>query len=679
MENFKAKFKEEAFEHIADIEQALLNLEDNPENHELIEKVFRAMHSLKGGGAMFGFELLSDFTHDLETIYDLIRNSKLALSKSIFSLTLKSVDHIKTLVEASDNKLDDTTQEIHDSLINEIDEVVNQKSESAIDDAIRKSFEQSVEAVKHITYLITFSPHPDIFENGTNPLYLVDDIYNLGETLVLSDLSNVPAFDQLEPTKCFTSWKILLSTEHQQDDIKDIFMFVEELADIRIEKLSEGNLVKRKSFRKRVKDLVKEKGRAEIEDLLKITEQSGSSLADKVKKAINKTENKSNNAISSIRVSSDKLDELMNLVSELVTTQARLSLYAESKTSNELVSISENVQKLSRQLRDIAFSIVLVPIETLITRFHRLVRDLSHELGKEVAFRSEGTETELDKTIIENLTDPLLHMIRNSIDHGIESGDEREKKGKHRRGEILLKAFYSGANVVIQIIDDGAGIDIDYIRQKAIEKGLTTKDANLSKKDILDFLFAPGFSTAKRVTDVSGRGVGMDVVRQQISKIRGEIELDSELEKGTTVTLKLPLTLSIIDGLLVKVEETYFVIPLSAVEKIHAVEQEHLFKQFNDLVTLDNEQIPYLHLRKEFDLAKSENSTEQVIVITYEEKRVGLVVDSIIGEYQAVLKPLGKYYKNQDIISGATILGDGTVALVLDTNKTINQFAIQNV
>jgi two-component system chemotaxis sensor kinase CheA len=347
MENFKAKFSEEAFEHIADIEQALLNLEDNPENHELIEKVFRAMHSLKGGGAMFGFELLSDFTHDLETIYDLIRNSKLALSKSIFSLTLKSVDHIKTLVETSDNQLDDTTQETHDSLINEIDEVVNQKSESAIDDAIRKSFEQSDGAVKHITYLITFSPHPDIFENGTNPLYLVDDIYNLGETLVLSDLSNVPAFDQLEPTKCFTSWKILLSTEHQQDDIKDIFMFVEELADIRIEKLSEGNLVKRKSFRKRVKDLVKEKGRAEIEDLLKITEQSGSSLADKVKKAINKTENKSNNAISSIRVSSDKLDELMNLVSELVTTQARLSLYAESKTSNELVSISENVQKLS--------------------------------------------------------------------------------------------------------------------------------------------------------------------------------------------------------------------------------------------------------------------------------------------------------------------------------------------
>lgn len=365
----------------------------------------------------------------------------------------------------------------------------------------------------------------------------------------------------------------------------------------------------------------------------------------------------------------------MNLVSELVTTQARLSLFAEQNGIAGLLPIAENVQKLSRQLRDTAFSIVLIPIENMLTRFQRLVRDLSNELGKDVIFVTEGAETELDKTIIESLADPLMHILRNSLDHGIEDSEIRVKRGKPKQGKITLKAFYSGANVMIQISDDGAGIDSAVIAEKAIAKGIITPDRKLTRREVLDLVFLPGFSTAKQVTDVSGRGVGMDVVKRKIADIRGEVEIDSETGFGTTITIKLPLTLSIIDGLLVKVDDTHFIIPLSVVDKIFAVEHSKVLSTFNNVVVLDGKQVPFFYFRKEFGLAESTLHWEQVIVVNFEEKSVGLIVDSVVGEYQAVLKPLGKHYKNQDIISGATILGDGTVALVMDTNKIIKTFA----
>jgi two-component system chemotaxis sensor kinase CheA len=273
----------------------------------------------------------------------------------------------------------------------------------------------------------------------------------------------------------------------------------------------------------------------------------------------------------------------------------------------------------------------------------------------------------------------MTHLVRNALDHGIELPDIRMKLGKPRTGKILLKAFYSGANVIIQIFDDGAGIDPNFIRQKAINKGLISAESQLSKREILDLVFIPGFSTASKVTDVSGRGVGMDVVKRKIADIRGEVDLESETGVGTTLTIKLPLTLSIIDGLLVKVEDIFYVIPLSVIDKIYAVEHKKLMKSFNNLVVLDGEQVPFFHLRNEFSLSEISSEYEEVIVVRYEDKRVGIAVDTVIGEYQAVLKPLGKHYKRQEIISGATILGDGTIALVLDTNKAIKQFANQTI
>jgi len=683
MDNFRKKFIEEATEHINELEKALLELERDPENKELVEKVFRVMHSLKGGGAMFGFDKISEFTHHLETIYDLVRNGQMYISKDLLDVTLASVDHLSNLL--NDEKINDQlTVEKHSELTKRIENIISQK-QTISSDSLKKNHEnnsitstQSSKDEKISTFYILFQPNEHIFNNGTNPLYLVDELYGLGTCKAIPHLHKVPDYYDIEPTKCYTYWEIFLSTKNDINSITDVFIFVEDECNIDIHKLSDTNLLKNKQFLKLLEEPRTGNKDIGINDLQAFVSKLSSAQSIKEKKTEEKVIIASKeNSISSIRVSSDKLDTLMNLVSELVTTQARLSLYAEQGGNPELIAIAENVQKLSRQLRDIAFSIVLIPIENLLTRFQRLVRDLSQELKKEVSFIAEGTDTELDKTIIENLTDPLLHILRNSLDHGIEDPATRLKLGKPRQGTILLKAFYSGANVHIQISDDGAGIDPERIRQKALSKGIISVDSTLSHKELIDLVFLSGFSTAQNVTDVSGRGVGMDVVRRKIADIRGEVEIDSKINIGTTITIKLPLTLSIIDGLLVKILDTFYVIPLTAVDKIYAADHNKLTKTFNNLIILDGEQIPFFYLRNEFGLEENKVKSEQVVVVHYEDKRIGLAVDNVVGEYQAVLKPLGKYYKNQEIISGATILGDGTIALVIDSNKAIKYFSNQ--
>jgi two-component system, chemotaxis family, sensor kinase CheA len=678
MENFRKKFIEEASEHIQDLEQALLELEINPTDKPLIERVFRAMHSLKGSGAMFGFEKISEFTHNLETVYDLVRNGEMAVTSELLNITLTSVDHLQSLLKEGEDLSDEILIK-HKTLIEQIDEFIQINTRSVFTIAQEKEFEENGSPK---TFYILFQPNEDIMNNGTNPLFLIDELFVIGQCICVPIIKKIPAIEDFDPNKCYTTWEIFLATESDINAITDVFIFVEDECVLEVNQISEFNLLTNPLFIQKIDEirlLQREMGLAQIKEFVNSLVEPETTVTAKIKDEKVVVIPK-DTTISSIRVSSDKLDQLMNLVSELVTTQARLTLYAETDGTSELLAISENVQKLSRQLRDNAFSIVLIPIENMLTRFQRLVRDLSKELKKEVVFEAEGTETELDKTIIENLTDPLMHILRNSLDHGIEIPSEREEKGKPRQGKILLKAFYSGANVIIQIFDDGAGIDPNFIRAKAIQKGLISPDIQFSRKEILDLVFIPGFSTAANITDVSGRGVGMDVVKRKIADIRGEVEIESEINIGTTLTIKLPLTLSIIDGLLVKIEHIHYVIPLSVIDKIYAYEHVKLLKSFNNTIVLDGEQIPFFYLRNEFELAEfTESPYEQIIVIRYEDKRVGLVVDMVIGEYQAVLKPLGKHYKKQEIISGATILGDGTIALVMDTNKAIKQFAFKTI
>jgi two-component system, chemotaxis family, sensor kinase CheA len=682
MDHFRKKFLEEATEHINDLERTLLELENDSTNIGIIERVFRAMHSLKGGGAMFGFEKVSEFTHNLETVYDLIRTGQVAVTKEILNITLASVDHLKGLLN-EENEPEEALMRNHASLSKEIARLALTSNEVKSSPKAQVTADNNQEHGGNLnTYYIHFLPNENIFDNGTNPLFLIDELYGIGNCEIIPRLNKIPEFNQIEPTKCYTHWDVFLATSSDINAITDVFIFVEDDCELEVNKIADFNILKEAKFIDYIKS-VRENQSEILPGVLKELVASVKPVAEiKDRPAVldRNTLMSKDATISSIRVSSDKLDLLMNLVSELVTTQARLALYSEQDSRPELMGISENVQKLSRQLRDIAFSIVLIPIENMLTRFQRLVRDLSNELRKEVDFIAEGVETELDKTIIENLTDPLMHILRNSMDHGIEEPAIREKSGKPRRGTIQLKAFYSGANVHIQISDDGAGINPEMIRSKAISKGIISIDSNLSRKEILDLIFLPGFSTAAKVTDVSGRGVGMDVVRRKIADIRGEVEVESEPGKGTIITIKLPLTLSIIDGLLVKIDEIHYVLPLTAVDKIYAVDRKTLFKSFNNIVVLDGEQFPYFYLRREFGLdVNSDDYVEQVVLVKYEDKRIGIVVDYVVGEYQAVLKPLGKHYKQQDIISGATILGDGTIALVMDTNKAIKQFANQTI
>ena len=478
---------------------------------------------------------------------------------------------------------------------------------------------------------------------------------------------------------------MILVTKEDENPIMDVFIFVEETSKISIDHIFDGNLLAIPEFtnqlpgqdlsgkRLTVKEIKKVISKIPKEALVRSKEEimeveaAGDDKNDPLQRSHNQEE-----SITSIRVSADKLDELMNQVSELVTTQAGLSLYSENNFDPVLNAIADNVEKLSRQLRDIAFEMTLIQISNLFRRFNRVTRDISNQLGKSVKFVTEGGETELDKKIIDSLADPLMHLIRNSLDHGIESREERIKLGKPEKGTIKLSSYYSGAKVYIQIEDDGRGIDAQKIREKAINNRLITKDDELSEKEIYDLIFVPGFSLAKSVTDISGRGVGMDVVKKNILDIRGDISVESKVGVGTKIILGLPLTLSVIDGLLVKVQSTSFIVPLVDIKKCFEIKREELSNDFNELIKLEDDKIPYLDLRKEF-MIKDEESPEKasIILLENENSRIAVCVDSIVGEYQAVLKPVGKYYRNQEFISGATILGDGSIALVLDAYKII--------
>jgi len=677
MDNFQKKFIEEAIDLINNLEETLLRLEKKPGDNELIAAVFRIMHSLKGGGGMFGFDDISHFTHNLETIYDEVRNNRLKLTEELLSVTFSAVDHLRNLL--NNNALaDPLIKKNHLLLLQKVDEIQNNLSSNTQE---RKSVYEEVEEPKSTekSYFIQFIPNESVMDNGTNPLYLIDEICSLGSTKVFVRTLKIPLLSKFTTSKCYVFWEIILATSKDINEIKDVFIFVEGDSELSIDKVADFNILSNKLLMEQFESKFVKVDRIDQKTLIPFIKEKETEVKNQkitVKEKLNNFTK--DNVISSIRVDSEKIDQLMNLVSELVTTQASLSLYVEENQVYELNQLSENIENITRQLRDTAFSISLIPIETMLTRFHRLIRDLSVEFNKNIEFITEGAETELDKTLVQGLTDPLMHIIRNSVDHGIELEAERISKGKTPQGMIYLKAYYSGANVVIKIQDDGRGINPEIIRQKAIEKELITLDSQLTDREMLDLVFLPGFSTAEVITDVSGRGVGMDVVKRKIDEIRGTVDLESKVNIGTTITIKLPLTLSIIDGLLVEISKTKYVMPLNLVDKIYAVEHSKLIKTYNNLAVIDEEQIPFYNLRDEFAATGQAPEIEQLVTVKFEDKRVGLLVDNVIGEYQAVLKPLGKLFVNHDIISGATILGDGTIALVLDTNKIIHEFSFKN-
>ncbi len=680
MDKFKAKFVEESLDNVHDLEEALFALENNMENKDLIERIFRAMHSLKGGGAMFGFNHLSDFTHHLENIFDWVRNDKLGVTHDLISLTFSAIDEIRYLLDKGDLTDKKDLDEYNDFMGR-----IKTYLEGGSADQIAHSDQETTaggrgSASGEKTWLITFVPREDLLQNGTNPLFLLDDLHALGAGRSIVYTHKIPSFENLEPENNYCLWQILLTTAESVNEIKDVFIFVEDECDLSVEEVCDGKLEEGPQLQKIIDQAKKSNIFVQVSALREIAGNKPETKSPENAGEDQKADDEQNDPhkaqlkehkISSIRVASPKVDELVNLVSELVTVQAQLNVYAGKKNENDILSLAENVQKLARQLRDNAFEISLVPIQSELMRFQRLVRDLSKELGKEIDFFIEGGDIELDKNIIEHLTDPLLHVLRNSVDHGIEMPDERVAAGKSPKGNIYFKAYHAGASVLIEVTDDGRGIDVEKIREKAVERGLIDEKADLSRKDILNLVFTSGFSTRDTVSDVSGRGVGMDVVREKIAEIRGEVTIDSEKGQGTSITLRLPLTLSIIDGLLVKVAGNQYVFPISSIEKIFALEKSQLKDSFNKTVVIEDEQLPYIHMRDIFNEERIDAETPQMVLVRHEEKRLGILVDEIMGEYQTVVKPLGRYLSRHEVVSGASILGDGSISMVIDSNRIL--------
>lgn len=682
---------EEANELLTKLESCLLELTENSNQKVQIEEIFRIMHTLKGNSSMFGLDKVAQFIHNLESLYDNIRSGKQQLSKQIIDITFKSLDHIKNIINDPKLNLEKNLENNRQYTKTILWLIVSEKKENKPPPPHESVNDES--GFNTSTYYILFYPKAQFFKNGANPLLTINELSELGKIKVIPGFKKIEDFETYDPTNCFAFWEIILATKIAIEKIKEVFLFIETTAHISIERLSENDLLQQNTISDYFNTLPvyneEPVGLNQIMHFVSknnfldagiITESAANQLAKpkqnpEINAELQQLVKKEKN-LSSVRVSSDKLDDLMSIVSELVTTQASLTLYVENSKNSELEIITENVTKLSRRLRDVALGMTLIPIKHLMNRFQRLVRELSIDLNKEVELIIEGDETELDKNIIETLSDPIMHIIRNAMDHGIENAQERASKGKDPKGKIVFKAYYSGTNVHIKITDDGKGLNPDLIRNSAIKKGLIHEADVLSEKEIFELILQPGFSTASAVTDLSGRGVGMDVVKRNISNIRGEIEIASKLHKETSITIILPLTLSIIDGLLVKIEEESYIVPLSVVDKCYEVDAELLKNNFNKLLILEGIQIPFLNLREKFKLLSPLPDISQIIVVNNGDKKIGITVDSIVGEYQAVLKPLGKYYKNQDYISGATILGDGTVALVFDTNKIINQFSM---
>jgi two-component system chemotaxis sensor kinase CheA len=700
-QNFANTFKEEAAELLAELENALLELEESPEDLELIGRVFRAMHTIKGSGAMFGFDAISTFTHQVETIYDQVRTGKLTVSKKMITLTLAARDQIKDMLD-NDRAGDSAVTAGIIAGFHELaaGEGPTAPGPAALAAALPPGPEQPL-AGDQCTYRIRFQPHRHIFANGTNPVALLNELQALGYCQIVAQMRDLPLLTDFDPEACYLFWDILLSTDQGVDAIRDIFIFVEGDCALAIDLIDNSDSSPDEEMYKKLGEILVERGDIGMEELRAVLasqkrlgellvakgllhpNQIHSALAEQQHVAgmrqarKQKAEGASSDAAASIRVPADKLDILVNLVGELVTIQARMTQTAAMREDIELIAIAEEVERLTGELRDNALNIRMLPIGATFNKFKRLVHDLSNELGKEIEMTTEGAETELDKTVIERLNDPLVHLIRNCIDHGVESPEARVAVGKPRQGKVALSAVHSGNSVLLTIVDDGAGLDKNAILAKAMEQGLVSAHSDLPDKEIFNLIFAPGFSTAKKVTSVSGRGVGMDVVKRAIDTLRGSIEVDSRPGAGTTISLCLPLTMAIIETLLVQIGPDRFLIPLSLVsECIELTRAAVAAAHGREMVTVRGHLVPYIPLRHRFAIGGEPPGIEQVVITEVNGLRVGVVVDQVIGEHQTVIKSLGRMYKNVAGVSGATILGDGSVALILDVPQLVRSASI---
>ncbi|MBI5440746.1 MAG: chemotaxis protein CheA [Deltaproteobacteria bacterium] len=700
-DKFKEAFREEAKELLTELETGLLELEETPDDLEVVGRVFRAMHTIKGSGAMFGFDRITAFTHEVETAFDKVRNGELKVTKELIGTTLAARDLIRAMLDSAadeDADLEAGAAEVVRVLRLLLPGASPPEVTAAPAELPEARPAPAGEAARPVTYRIRFRPKPGLFRSGGDPMGLFRELAELGHCKVVACTRDIPRLGDLDPEVCHAYWDVILTTDRGVDAIRDVFIFVENECALRVEVIDDSADLDSDANYKRLGEILVERGdlsRADLEVVLRaqkpigeVLKENGLIHQDSLTSALTeqkivreaRAKREPGEGSSSLRVPAEKLDSLVDLVGELVIAQARLAQIAGSREDAELISIAEEIERLSAELRDNTLNVRMLPIGTTFSKFRRLVRDLSAELGKQIELVTEGAETELDKTVIERLGDPLVHLIRNSIDHGIEPPEGRRAAGKPERGLVRLSAYHSGPNVVIEIADDGVGLDPEALRAKALEKGLIGADAKLSEKELWGLIFLPGFSTAKSVSSVSGRGVGMDVVKRSIDALSGTVEIESRRGEGARIRIKLPLTLAIIEGLLVSVGAGSFVLPLSLVEEcVELSRADVLASHGRQIANVRGELVPYIRLREWFATDGEAPPIEQIVIAGVDGARFGFVVDSVVGQHQTVIKTLGKMYREVEGLSGATILGDGTVALILDAPKLVESVTANEV
>ncbi len=658
-----AVFRMEAAELFEQIESGLLDLTHRLNDKDQIDAVFRGLHTLKGSGAMFGFDALAAFTHHCETAFDRVRKGEKPATSELVAAVLAAQDHMRALVDRPTDDHGDIGEILLARLQRAVEGDVPQPA------AVQPSPVVPVAEVPKSglnSWRIRFSLPVNSMVNGTNPLGLLDELRDLGECKVLVNTSAVPSLDVLVPTDLHLSWDVTLTTDQPRSAIDDVFIFVLDDMQLDVETLTEAAVAEPVSV---IQVPVSAPVSAPAVPIAMPVQApvAVTPAAERETVASNGGDNRQAKAAENVRVPAERLDELMDRVGELVIAQSRLRQLASASMDIQLRSVSEEIERLSGELRDTMMVLRMVPVGSLFGRFRRLVHDLARETGKVIELVTEGETTEVDKTVIERLADPLVHLVRNSIDHGLETPEERRTAGKDEAGKVLLSARQAGGEVIITIKDDGRGINRDRVRAKAESSGLIQPGAVLSDQDLLQLIFAPGFSTAAQVTNLSGRGVGMDVVKKTVEALRGAIDVTSQTGEGSEVSLRIPLTLAIIDGLLVRVGTGRYVIPLSAVEECLELSlEEDLRSRGRSFISLRDSLVPFLRLRDLFRTGTKPDMHQKVVVISTGTERVGMVVDQIIGDHQTVIKSMSKLHHDVATFSGATILGDGSVALILD-------------
>ncbi|KTT34553.1 chemotaxis protein CheA [Pseudomonas oryzihabitans] len=710
MDEILKTFIAESEELLQQMEAALLQIEQAPEDSELINAIFRAAHTIKGSAGLFGLDHIVAFTHVAESVLDRIRSGELAFDETLSALFLEVCDHLNGLIAqvASGSAPDADFQTIGAALVQRLELYLQPQAKKAADVlAAPGATKLRLDGVEASHWHLSLRFGPDMLRNGMDPLAFVRYLGSFGRIVKIVTLTDaIPAVDEMDPETCYLGFEVAFDSDADKETIESAFEFVREDSQIRIlpphsrssdycqliEALPEEDL--------RLGEILVRCGTltaTELEEVLR--RQSDPALPRQpigevlveanlvnppvVDAALNKQRQvKEQRGAPAgdgqlIRIDATKLDQLIDLIGELIIAGAGTQLIAQQSGLAALVESTGVLSRLVEEVRDTALTLRMVQIGTTFNRFQRVVRDVSKEIGKDIALRISGGETELDKTVVEKIGDPLTHLIRNAMDHGIESAELRLARGKPAQGTVSLNAYHESSSIVIQVTDDGGGLSRERILRKATERGLIAEGQVLPDKEVFNLIFEPGFSTAEQISNLSGRGVGMDVVKRNITALRGSVDLTSEEGRGTTVTIRLPLTLAIIDGFLIGVGKATYVVPLDTVEEcIELSESASAEVRGNDYLDLRGEVLPVLRLRQLFAIEEAPPRRQNVVVVSYAGRRAGLVVDQLFGEFQTVIKPLGPLFGHNRSLGGFTILGSGAVALILSVGGLISEASL---